>query len=239
MPVVLSDRLRLIEDQIGEGDSVLDIGTDHGYLPVHLAETGKSGKIIMSDVSEGSLDKAKNDAAAYLGENYGISARLGDGLDVVSPGEVDTVVIAGMGGLLIRDILDWDLSKTRTFRKFILQPRNNSGPLRKWIYSVHGDISKDLLVLEGKHYPEIIVASFGEGGKGKAQVPEDVECEYPDDLESPYDKDLVSCYLRHELTKEREIIQKITENAENKEAKLSRHEEKLRRLESLCEKMYL
>ena len=153
----LTDRLQVIADEIQQGETMADIGTDHGFLPLHLWENGISPSVIMCDVSEPSLAKAKAAAGAYQ-FGHELDFRAGDGLQVLSAGEVDDIVIAGMGGLLIRDIMSFDLEKTCSFRKFVLQPRNNSGLLRYWLASRNFDIVKNQLVREGKFICEIITA---------------------------------------------------------------------------------
>ena len=134
-----------------------DIGTDHGFLPLYLWEKGISPKVIMCDISEPSLAKAKGAAGSY---QFGseLSFRAGDGLRVLDSGEVDDIVIAGMGGLLIVDILSDDMNKTMSFKKYIFQPRNNSGRLRYWLVSHGFDITRNQLVREGKFICEVITA---------------------------------------------------------------------------------
>ena len=151
----LTDRLQMIADEIQQGETMADIGTDHGFLPLYLWEKGISPSVIMCDVSEPSLAKAKAAAGAYQ-FGHELDFRVGDGLQVLRSGEADDIVIAGMGGLLIRDILAFDLEKTCSFGKFILQPRNNSGILRFWLASHCFDIVKNQLVREGKFICEII-----------------------------------------------------------------------------------
>ena len=151
----LTDRLQMIADEIRAGETMADIGTDHGFLPLYLWEQGISPTVIMCDVSEPSLAKAKAAAGAYQ-FGHELDFRAGDGLTVLNEGEVDDVVIAGMGGLLIRDILSRDLVKTCSFGKYILQPRNNAGHLRYWLVSHNFIIVKNQLVREGKFICEII-----------------------------------------------------------------------------------
>ncbi len=151
----LTDRLQMIADEIKKGETMADIGTDHGFLPLYLWENGISPSVIMCDISEPSLAKAKAASGAYQFGNE-LDFRAGDGLKVLKTGEVDAVVIAGMGGLLIRDILADDPAKTFSFKKFILQPRNNAGHLRYWLASNGFNIAKNQLVREGKFICEVI-----------------------------------------------------------------------------------
>lgn len=153
----LSDRMQVIAGHVRPGDVVADIGTDHGQIPVWLFAHEICPKAILSDVSPGSIAKAKETAAAYqFGE--GLSFRVGDGLQVLSAGEADTVIIAGMGGKLIRQILAADPAHTASFRTFILQPRKGSGPLRKWLLSEGFRIASEDVVRESHFLPEIITA---------------------------------------------------------------------------------
>ena len=153
----LNDRLQMIADEIKNGETMADIGTDHGFLPLYLWENGIAPHVIMCDISEPSLAKAKAAAGAY---QFGseLDFRAGDGLSVLSSGEVDAVVIAGMGGLLIRDILASDPLKSCSFGKYIFQPRNNAGQLRYWLATKGFRIARNQLVREGKFICEIITA---------------------------------------------------------------------------------
>lgn len=132
-----------------------DIGTDHGFLPLHLWKSGNSPRVIMCDISEASLAKAKS-AAAIFQSDKGLGFRVGDGLRTLASGEVDKVVIAGMGGNLIIDILSDDIDKTMSFEGFVFQARNNSANLRYWLVNNAFEISNNLLVREGKFICEVI-----------------------------------------------------------------------------------
>lgn len=173
----LSDRLQMIADQIEPGETMADIGCDHGFLPIYLRLTEKSPKVIVADVSVPSLAKAASnarlhgfcaEAAAGDGmrmaadargkDDAGMDFRAGNGLSVLAPGEVDAVVIAGMGGKLIRDIMAADLEHTCSFKRFVLQPRIGQGYLRKWLLAHGFAIIKESLVVEGSHIAEIITA---------------------------------------------------------------------------------
>ena len=155
--IKLTDRLQLMADQINNNETMADIGTDHGFLPLYLWESGKSPKVIMTDISEPSLAKAKAAAGAY---QFGseLDFRVGDGLKVLEKSEVDAVVIAGMGGLLIKDLLASDMDKTLSFGKYVFQPRNHCGTLRYWLVCNGFEITANRLVREGKFICEVITA---------------------------------------------------------------------------------
>lgn len=157
--IKLSDRLQIIADRIQPSRTMADIGTDHGLLPVYLAENGICSSVIMADISEPSLDKARQNAMKCDPEIRSImDFRAGDGLSILDAREVDAVVIAGMGGKLIRDIMAADMEITLSVSRFVLQPRIGQGYLRKWLFDNGFDVICEDLVVEGDYIPEIITA---------------------------------------------------------------------------------
>lgn len=158
MMVKLSDRLQVLADQIGEKETMADIGTDHGFLPVYLWQRGISPKVIFTDVSAGSLEKSRLNARR-LCPRTDFDFRLGNGLEVLSAGEVDDVVIAGMGGILMTRILGKDMEKTKSFSKLILQPRNGQGKLRFWLIEHGFSILRESLVREGAYICPVLTAA--------------------------------------------------------------------------------
>src|SRR5699024_2997163 len=128
----LSNRLKTIGKLVPQNSIVADIGTDHGYIPAYLIKNKISKKVIGTDISKESLDKIIQYVKNLNYENY-IDSRLGNGLEVIKPYEVDTVIIAGMGGVLISDILDKDKEVTDSISNFILQPMIGAEELRKYL----------------------------------------------------------------------------------------------------------
>ena len=124
--------------------------------------------------------------AKELFPNEKIDLRLGDGLEPLDCFEVDTVVMAGIGGNLIVNIMEWNLEKTISFKKFILQPRNNGGGLRRFLYE-HGFLIEKLeIVPEDKRYCEIMTVLSPKsdeytGRIDSKHIPQ-VEFDYPDEL---------------------------------------------------------
>lgn len=154
--VKLTDRLQVLADQIDEGETMADIGTDHGFLPIALWEQGTCPHVILTDISPGSLDKARQTGRS-LHPQQEFDLRLGSGIQVLKKGEVDAVVIAGMGGVLMTRILEEDLEKTHSFRKLVLQPRSGQGRLRHWLVHHGCSIAREFLVREGKYLCEILM----------------------------------------------------------------------------------
>ena len=255
MAVRLSARLGCIASLIEDGESVCDVGTDHGFLPIWLAQKGGHDPVIMSDVSRGSLDKAVIDASCELEKEQMPDARLGDGLDILAPGEVDDIVIAGMGGIQILDILTWDFMKTLTYRKFIFQPRRDTALLRKWLEMNGFTITRQCVVPENGRFSEIMCVST-EGAslqnidiysrKKLLEVFDNdpymlAEYEYPDCLEDPSDSGVILDYFRSELEKIGMIIDNIEQNSDTDDNRsvLELMRARERRLKELCVKKNL
>ncbi|MCL2201003.1 MAG: class I SAM-dependent methyltransferase [Oscillospiraceae bacterium] len=168
----LSNRLQTIAKFVPQGACIADIGTDHGYLPVYLAQKGRTKRLIASDISEGSLSAARRSAA-----KYGLVDRLelicASGLDGISAGDVDTIVIAGMGGETIISILR-DAPWTKIGKTLILQPQSKLDLLAAYLhdngYAVTG---VELALDEGKYY--MVLEINGVGGLKGAEGSEKLE----------------------------------------------------------------
>lgn len=207
---MLSERLQVIADLIEYGETMADIGTDHGFLPVYLIKTGKCPYAIATDISRNSLKKAENliDAEDVLKD---CSARVGNGLDPIEKGEVDDVVIAGMGGILMTEILSADISKSRSFKKFILQPRSKIHYLRKWIRDNGFSIKKESIVKEGERFCEILLVEVSENYSSSDGDEFLLSDYFPETLvNNP--NDLTLEYLKYNLLKNETILTNLTEN---------------------------
>jgi tRNA (adenine22-N1)-methyltransferase len=227
--VKLSDRLQKIADFIEPGESVADIGTDHGFLPAALWASGKSPYVILSDINTGPIEKARANLDKYFPEKE-FDIRIGNGLHPLKTAEVDTVVIAGMGGLLIADILGDDPEKTKTFKKFILQPRTAQNKLRAWLLENGFEIKEEALVREGEYICEIIAAE--PGGRTVKKDPEDIDLEISPILFAKNDPLLVE-FIENKIRIEMKIYRAIkAEAVKNKNARLRKSKE---RIESLLD----
>ena len=157
----LDDRLQALADFVPEGARAADIGTDHGYLAVALIEQGKSSFVVAGDKNRGPYEAAKRTVHEYAISEEQISVRLGDGLEVVKPGEVDTVCIAGMGGILMNTILEASPEVTEALETLVLQPMNGAPELREWLYDHEWHIVDENLVIDDGRIYEIIKAEKG------------------------------------------------------------------------------
>lgn len=167
----ISNRLKTIADMVDECESIADIGTDHGYIPIYLVKNGICEHAIASDINAGPVKRAVNNVKAH-GYDKTILCRLGAGLNTISAGEVDGAVIAGMGGYLIIDILEERTDIVRKLKFLVLQPVQHAEVLRKHLYKKGYEILDEELCLdEGKYY-EIIKVRYGE----KQSKVEDIYC---------------------------------------------------------------
>ncbi len=153
----LSERLLTIAALVPAGARVADVGTDHAQLPCYLVGTKQAAYVVGTDVHQGPYERARQTVEEYaLDED--IAIRWGDGLKVVKPGEVDTVVVAGMGGTAIRKILTEAPEVVGHLRKVLLQPMTNPEAVRLWLQEQGWIITQEDLIYEDKQYYQIIAA---------------------------------------------------------------------------------
>ncbi len=136
-----------------------DIGTDHAYAAVELIRSGRAERVIASDVRRGPLESAKRSIIKYGLEDR-IETRLGSGISVLNPGEADIIIIAGMGGELIRDIIESNI-KTARASKLILQPMNSQYELRKYLIENDFTIENEDIECEGYRVYNIFIVKSG------------------------------------------------------------------------------
>lgn len=164
----LTDRLLKIASLVSDGKKIADIGTDHGYIPVYLLKEGRVPFAVLADVNKGPLDNARKEVIQNnLLEN--VDLRLGSGIEVLEIGEVEEVIIAGMGGILISELLEAKKEVSHSIEKLILQPMQAQEELRRYLLNNGYEILKEVLVREDFRIYEIIVAKY----TGKNTIIED------------------------------------------------------------------
>jgi tRNA (adenine22-N1)-methyltransferase len=173
---MITPRLQKIIDLVDE-KIIADIGTDHAYIPIRLSSLGKISKAIATDKNKGPLEIAKNNVIKYGFDNI-IETRLGEGLEPIEAGECELVIIAGMGGKLIGDIILKDLKKSETF-KFLLQPMNAQAELRERLIKNGFKITKEELSSEGFKVYNVFLCE-----KGEQKLPPNINLHIPKELES-------------------------------------------------------
>ncbi|WP_412990248.1 tRNA (adenine(22)-N(1))-methyltransferase [Pediococcus siamensis] len=154
----LSKRLQLVADSVSRHARLADIGSDHAYLPVYLAQNHIIEFAIAGEVAQGPHQNATNEITK-AGLETVISSRLGDGLAVIQANDhINTVTIAGMGGTLIANILEAGKEKLAGVSRLILQPNVGEDRVRRWLMQHDYRITGEQILAEDRHIYEIIVA---------------------------------------------------------------------------------
>lgn len=155
--VKLTERLAKAASFVRQNAVAADIGTDHAKLPIYLLQTGRASSCLACDINPMPLERAKANINEYgLGEK--IVLLLTDGLRGIEEYGVTDVIIAGMGGELIQNILENSKVKKEGTR-FILQPMTKEAELRRWLYDNGYDIVDEVLAYDGKLY-QIICSEY-------------------------------------------------------------------------------
>ncbi len=153
----LSLRLKTVADSVTGGNRVADVGCDHAYIAIHLAENNIAPRVVAMDVNKGPLSKARENIKVRGLEDR-IETRLSDGLDRLNPGEADTVVIAGMGGALMVRILTEGEAALKEVKELILQPQSEIFLVRRHLHANGYRIESEKMVKEEDKYYIIIKA---------------------------------------------------------------------------------
>ena len=152
-------RLDVILSLLPAGCRLADIGCDHAYIPITAVKTGKAAFAYASDLREGPLSRAAENAAeAGLSEK--IVLKLANGLDGAEEYRPDTIVVAGMGGELIAEIIDRAPFVKTDKITLILQPMTCADELRRYLLSSGFEILRERLAREDRHIYQILTCRF-------------------------------------------------------------------------------
>lgn len=164
----ISERLRAVSGMITPGCRLADVGTDHGYIPIELVLSEKIPSAIAMDVNRGPLERARAHIIQYGLEDR-ISTRLSDGLEKLMPGEADSVLIAGMGGMLTVRILKNGRNVLREVKELVLQPQSDIREVRRFLKTEGFVIAdEDMVEEDGKFYPMLRAVPAEESLRGTA-----------------------------------------------------------------------
>ena len=217
--IQLSKRLSAIGEMVTEGNRLVDVGCDHGYLPVYLVMNHRiPGAIAAEDVGKGPLERAREHICRYHLQNY-IETRLCDGLSGISVGEGDTLVIAGMGGPLMEKILSDNPEVRDSFQELILQPQSDIPHFRHFLMSNGYRITEEKMILEdGKFYP--MMKAIRDRKRNESWTPlEEMFGKYLLQEKNP----VLQQFLQRELRIRQNILTKL-QKAETEETKKRRNE---------------
>ena len=158
---MISKRLETVASFVPKGAVLLDIGSDHAYLPIELVEKGHIEAAIAGEVVEGPYQSAVTNVESH-GFTEKIQVRLANGLAAFEEADqVSVITIAGMGGRLIATILDDGLDKLATVERLILQPNNREDELRSWLQEHGFQIIEESILEEAGKFYEILVVEAG------------------------------------------------------------------------------
>ena len=158
MAIHLSKRLKALANMVTDGNRLADIGTDHGYIPIYLCQTGKIPSALAMDIGKGPLQQAQTHIAEH-GLSEQIKTRLSDGMAALQFGEADTILIAGMGGGLVMKILSEGAEKLTGKEELILQPQSEIALVREFLRVRNFQIlNEDMILEDGKYYPMMKVS---------------------------------------------------------------------------------
>lgn len=201
----LSMRLSAIAQMVSRGSRLVDVGCDHGYLPIWLILQSVIPSAIAMDVRTGPLERAREHIEQAQLAEY-IELRLSDGLQKLTPGEGDTLVIAGMGGPLMERILREGQALLPGFQELILQPQSDVPHFRRFLRMSGWEIVREEMVCEdGKYYPMMRAVKMPEGYREEWSVEDYL-----------FGKHLLGCrrlvlksYLERELRIREKILEKL------------------------------
>ena len=160
--ITISKRLQQVAVFVPQGARLLDVGSDHAYLPIYLTQRAVLSHAIAGEVVEGPFQSAQKNVATY-GLSQQIEVRLANGLAAFEAADqIDTLVIAGMGGRLITDILAADEGKLLGLKRLILQPNNREDELRAWLTDHDFSLIAEAILEEAGKFYEIMVAEPGQ-----------------------------------------------------------------------------
>ena len=159
---MISKRLELVASFVPQGAILLDVGSDHAYLPIELVERGQIESAIAGEVVEGPYQSAVKNVEAH-GLKEKIQVRLANGLAAFEEADqVSVITIAGMGGRLIARILEEGLDKLANVERLILQPNNREDDLRIWLQENGFQIVAESILEEAGKFYEILVVEVGQ-----------------------------------------------------------------------------
>ena len=218
--VKLSKRMKAVAGMVTSGGVLADVGTDHGYIPIALVQRQKITGAIAMDINKGPLEKAKANIKAYRYQDQ-IEVRLSDGAQKLNVGEVDALLLSGMGGALMIRILSNRMDVFHSLDEVILQPQAEIHLVRRFLHEQQFVIVNEVFLKEdGKYYVAMKARNLRKMEeserttmKEKYGLSYDKECYYY------YGKDLLNekhevleQFLHREVNMREEIKEKLSQN---------------------------
>lgn len=227
--MIISKRLKFISSLVTDVDTIIDVGTDHGYVIIDLLKNNSIKYAIASDINKGPVERARENLKAH---NLSSKAecRQGSGLKTIRPGEVAAAVIAGMGGNLIRDIIKADMDVFKSLEYAIVQPAQNPEVLREYLYKEGIAIEDEWIIYDEEKYYEIFKIS----NKGRVTKVDPIYYEVSEILLRKKDK-VYKEYLDFKIDKYKRVIENLGDETENSRVRKQQLLEKIGTIKALLE----
>lgn len=209
--IKLSNRLKKIAELVDFGASVIDVGTDHGYVPNFLCENKISRDIIATDISKNSLEKSI-ELTRELGNEKYIRNILANG--IVNENR-DNIIIAGLGGIQIAEIILNSIEISEVSKKLILQPMQKANILRRELNNMGFTIIDEEIIFEDDRYFEIILARYS----GKKKISEEIDFYFSKVLIEKKDKVYLDFLRERKNDIERILNSFVSDNSRSKNRK--------------------
>lgn len=207
----LSYRLKTIASYVSIGNRLADIGTDHGYVPIYLTQNKCVPYAIAMDINKGPLIRAEANIKKEKLQDK-ITTRISDGLSNLKKDEVDTILIAGMGGSLIVRILNDGIELLNSVKELVLSPHSEVENVRRFLSQNNFIIvNEKMLTDEGKFY--IVLKAI----KGNNALSEEIHIKYGKILLEEKNPILYQYLLNERITTLRIIENVMVNNTEKAE----------------------
>ena len=233
---MISKRLQTVVSMVEPGSRLVDVGTDHGFVPITLVQEGICPSALAMDVGQGPLARAKEHIADE-GLTDRIEVRLSDGFAAMQPGEADCGVIAGMGGPLMVRILEEGRAQTDSMKQLVLSPQSDIGAVRRYIRTRQWRICKEAFLQEEGKYYTVLQVALQEPPIPAEPGWEDAEDVYGAWLLAHQDPVLLS-YLEQELDTKRRLMASMSADTERARERLAELDRECRRIKDIKEHYY-
>lgn len=208
--VQLSRRLQAVVDLVTRGKKVADVGCDHAYISIYMVEQKIASHVIAMDVNRGPLERAKENIKKFGLDGF-IETRLSDGIKKLEPGEAETLLIAGMGGPLMQQIILGNSKALETVDELVLQPQSEIKEVRVFLAQIgFGIVEENMVLDEGKYY---VMMRAKRGAKHT----------YTSELDKRYGKyllehknEVLKAFLQKELKNNQLIFEKLSKQSSAK-----------------------
>lgn len=211
---------------------VADIGTDHAYVPIYLHKKGIAKKIIACDINEKPLQKAQQNIMSHCAQNV-ITTRLGSGLQPLQPNEVDSIILSGMGGMLIIELLEQSKNILETTKELVLCPHLDVPAVRKYLHNIGFCIADEKMILEDTIFYTVLRAE-----KGQQKYDKEIEYLFGKTLLDKKDE-VLKQFLQYEKNRLQNIQKRLCDkNTEQSQKRLQKILEQINQIEEAEQCLY-